>query len=271
MASTQIPREAPLAPGFPIVGSIPHVMREGPLNFYLRQWRALGDVFRIGLGKKQMLVLAHPEGIERVLARSGVCTKFESGTSTPAISSSRSTVTARAVKRSSQTTSPATSRSACCASSSPAAAASFEPWVRLNASARPARPETRNASESSAASCEARSGPGGSRLRARVVPIWIGAVEASAIAFALQGTPNPRPLTHELMASLVEALGDDLERVRVQLDEPGSVVRASLGDAEAPFAGAVHGDPELHPRERFGHRGRGGVGAVARQQRLDLE
>lgn len=49
----------------------------------------------------------------------------------------------------------------------------------------------------------------------RVVPIWIGAVEASAIAFALQGTPTARPLTHELMATLLEALGDELQRVEI--------------------------------------------------------
>ena len=50
---------------------------------------------------------------------------------------------------------------------------------------------------------------------ARVVPIWIGAVEASAIAFALQGTPTARPLTHELMGTLVEALGDELQRAEI--------------------------------------------------------
>ena len=49
----------------------------------------------------------------------------------------------------------------------------------------------------------------------RVVPIWIGAVEASAIAFALQGTPTARPVTHELIATLFEALGDELQRVEI--------------------------------------------------------
>ncbi|GAA1729793.1 bifunctional nuclease family protein [Aeromicrobium alkaliterrae] len=68
----------------------------------------------------------------------------------------------------------------------------------------------------------------------RVVPIWIGAVEASAIAFALQGTPTARPLTHELMASMVEAMGDDLERVEI-VD-----VRDGIFFAELHFAsGAV--------------------------------
>lgn len=49
----------------------------------------------------------------------------------------------------------------------------------------------------------------------RYLPIWVGAVEASAIAFAQQGEPTPRPLTHELMQRVVEALGDELEEVRI--------------------------------------------------------
>lgn len=49
----------------------------------------------------------------------------------------------------------------------------------------------------------------------RHVPIWIGAVEASAIAFAQQGTETPRPLTHELMHSVIEALGDELAAVHI--------------------------------------------------------
>lgn len=50
---------------------------------------------------------------------------------------------------------------------------------------------------------------------ARYLPIWIGAVEASAIAFAQQGEPTPRPLTHALMQQVVEALGDELVEVRI--------------------------------------------------------
>lgn len=49
----------------------------------------------------------------------------------------------------------------------------------------------------------------------RYLPIWIGAVEASAIAYAQQGTETARPLTHELMQHLVEALGDELDEVRI--------------------------------------------------------
>ena len=49
----------------------------------------------------------------------------------------------------------------------------------------------------------------------RYLPIWIGAVEASAIAFAQQGTETARPLTHELMHRIVAALGDELTHVHI--------------------------------------------------------
>lgn len=49
----------------------------------------------------------------------------------------------------------------------------------------------------------------------RYLPIWIGAVEASAIAFAQQGIEAPRPVTHALMKSIIEALGDELQEVHI--------------------------------------------------------
>lgn len=49
----------------------------------------------------------------------------------------------------------------------------------------------------------------------RYLPIWIGAVEASAIALAQQGSASPRPLTHELIARIIEELGDELDVVRI--------------------------------------------------------
>lgn len=50
---------------------------------------------------------------------------------------------------------------------------------------------------------------------ARYLPIWIGAVEATAIAFAQQGVVPPRPLTHDLMRDMLHALGDELTEVRI--------------------------------------------------------
>jgi len=49
----------------------------------------------------------------------------------------------------------------------------------------------------------------------RYLPIWIGAVEATAIAFAQQGVVPPRPLTHDLMKDLIDALGNELTEVRI--------------------------------------------------------
>ena len=37
----------------------------------------------------------------------------------------------------------------------------------------------------------------------RYLPIWVGAVEASAIAFAQQGLAPTRPLTHDLFTSVL--------------------------------------------------------------------
>jgi uncharacterized protein len=49
----------------------------------------------------------------------------------------------------------------------------------------------------------------------QVVPIWIGEVEAQAIARAREGIELPRPQTHDLLASLVQMLGATVEEVRI--------------------------------------------------------
>jgi uncharacterized protein len=49
----------------------------------------------------------------------------------------------------------------------------------------------------------------------RYLPIWIGAVEATAIAFALQGVETPRPLTHDLFVDVLGELEVSLEAVHV--------------------------------------------------------
>jgi bifunctional DNase/RNase len=49
----------------------------------------------------------------------------------------------------------------------------------------------------------------------RFLPIWIGAAEATAIAFAQQGVVPARPLTHDLLKDVLEALGRRLEAVRI--------------------------------------------------------
>src|SRR5438067_12706731 len=49
----------------------------------------------------------------------------------------------------------------------------------------------------------------------RYLPIWIGAVEATAIAFAQQGIVPARPLTHDLLKDALEALKPRLQAVRI--------------------------------------------------------
>ena len=41
----------------------------------------------------------------------------------------------------------------------------------------------------------------------RYLPIWLGAVEATAIAFAQQDVKPPRPLTHDLFKDVLNQLG----------------------------------------------------------------
>lgn len=50
---------------------------------------------------------------------------------------------------------------------------------------------------------------------ARFLPIWVGAVEATAIAFAQQGVEPPRPLTHDLMNNLLTLLDATLTAVHL--------------------------------------------------------
>jgi len=47
----------------------------------------------------------------------------------------------------------------------------------------------------------------------RFLPIWIGPVEATAIAFALQGIVTQRPMTHDLLKSVLEEVGVTIERI----------------------------------------------------------
>ncbi|MFC4604650.1 bifunctional nuclease family protein [Rhodococcus kronopolitis] len=49
----------------------------------------------------------------------------------------------------------------------------------------------------------------------RYLPIWIGQTEAAAIALEQQGVEPARPLTHDLIATLIGALGHTLREVRI--------------------------------------------------------
>ena len=49
----------------------------------------------------------------------------------------------------------------------------------------------------------------------RYLPMFIGPVEANAIAIKLRGEPVPRPLTHDLMCSVIESFGGSIDSVVV--------------------------------------------------------
>jgi bifunctional DNase/RNase len=67
----------------------------------------------------------------------------------------------------------------------------------------------------------------------RYLPIWIGAVEATAIAFAQQGVVTQRPMTHDLLKDLLEALDRPLQSVTI------SDLRDGVFYAELSFDGGV--------------------------------
>jgi hypothetical protein len=49
----------------------------------------------------------------------------------------------------------------------------------------------------------------------RVLPIFVGAPEATAIAYALQNVPTPRPMSHDLLGNVIAALGAQLFAVEI--------------------------------------------------------
>jgi hypothetical protein len=59
------------------------------------------------------------------------------------------------------------------------------------------------------------------------LPIWIGVCEANSIALRLEEVETPRPMTHDLMRSLLETASCEVEHVFIHsLDD--SVFRASI-------------------------------------------
>ena len=78
----------------------------------------------------------------------------------------------------------------------------------------------------------------------RYLPIWIGAVEATAIAFAQQGVVPPRPLTHDLMKSIVDDTGNQLSEVRITDMKDGVFYAARV------FASGVEISARPSPRSR---------------------
>jgi hypothetical protein len=62
----------------------------------------------------------------------------------------------------------------------------------------------------------------------RMIPIWIGHPEANAILLAAQGIELPRPMTHDLLRSVILTLGFFVERVEITRLEEGTFFAALI-------------------------------------------
>ena len=79
----------------------------------------------------------------------------------------------------------------------------------------------------------------------RYLPIWIGAVEATAIALGMQGIETARPMTHDLMRDLLTGLGVTVQRIvitelregtfyaEIQMSSNGDTVSVSSRPSDA--------------------------------------
>ena len=89
----------------------------------------------------------------------------------------------------------------------------------------------------------------------RVLPIFIGPVEATAIAFALQGVVTQRPMTHDLVKDLLTTLGVDIDRIvitelrdrtfyaEIEMTREGSGCKVSSRPSDAIALAARLGTP----------------------------
>ena len=79
----------------------------------------------------------------------------------------------------------------------------------------------------------------------RTLPIWVGPVEANAIALQVENIEPPRPMTHDLLRTVMEDLGASLSRVVIsdlrdgtyyaylQLDRGGEVMLVDARPSDA--------------------------------------
>lgn len=70
----------------------------------------------------------------------------------------------------------------------------------------------------------------------RYLPIWVGQAEGDAIALTLQGQKLPRPMTHDLMDSMIRGLGGSVTRVAVsEMSDDTFISRVTLESNGAAF------------------------------------
>ena len=49
----------------------------------------------------------------------------------------------------------------------------------------------------------------------KVLPIWIGTIEAVSNAYAQEGIKHPRPQTHDLLINIIEAMECSIQEVNI--------------------------------------------------------
>ena len=79
----------------------------------------------------------------------------------------------------------------------------------------------------------------------RILPIWIGAPEARAIAMAFQSIEVARPMTHTLLANVIQELGGEVLYVAIEdLDAATyyAVIAIDVGKQKALFVDARPSD-----------------------------
>lgn len=95
----------------------------------------------------------------------------------------------------------------------------------------------------------------------RYLPIWIGAAEADAIAVKLQSVNVPRPLTHDLLQSVIESLGAKINSIvvsdlkndtffaRILLNVDGEIMEVDSRPSDA-LALAVRAEVSIYAEEQ---------------------
>jgi bifunctional DNase/RNase len=100
----------------------------------------------------------------------------------------------------------------------------------------------------------------------RTLPIYIGAAEATAIAYALQGVVTARPMTHDLLRDLLNELGAVVDSVVI------TELRDSTFFAEIRMTLAGHGHVvSARPSDAIALAARLGTTIFAEDALLDAE
>src|SRR5258707_3465275 len=69
-----------------------------------------------------------------------------------------------------------------------------------------------------------------------MLPIWVGAYEANAIALEIEKIAPPRPMTHDLLRNLIVELGIEVERVVVTSLRDRKSTRLNSSHANISYA-----------------------------------